>query len=132
VFSPATGDKYMTDKVSADVQGSSCPTGATAASCSATVVVLTPTLRIVKTADVASTVPGGTVRYTIVATNVGQVAYTGISVTDALADVLDDAAYNKDASAMSGGVGVGTVALQGTTLVWTGDLALGAAVTITY
>jgi uncharacterized repeat protein (TIGR01451 family) len=133
VLSPAAGDKYMTDKVSADVPGSTCPTGTTAASCSASVVVLTPALQIVKTADdVTTTVPGGTVRYTIVATNVGQVPYTGITVTDALADVLDDAAYNNDASARTAGVDVGTIGLQGTDLGWTGDLALGAAVTITY
>jgi large repetitive protein len=48
-------------------------------------------------------------------------------VTDSLAGVLGDAAYNSDATASAG-----TVGYASPTLTWTGDLALGEVVTIGY
>ena len=63
--------------------------------CQVTVAVLTPALTIVKTADAATAVPGQNVTYTITITNTGQTPYTGATVTDSLAGVLDDAAYNR-------------------------------------
>ena len=48
-------------------------------------------------------------------------------VTDPLGGVLDDAAYNNDAAATAG-----TVSFASPVLSWTGDLAAGAAATITY
>ena len=65
--------------------------------------------------------------YTITATNTGQTAYTGASFTDPLAGVLDDAAYNGDAAATAG-----SVSFASPDLTWTGDLAVGAAATITF
>ncbi|MFC7645268.1 hypothetical protein ACFQX6_35010 [Streptosporangium lutulentum] len=41
--------------------------------------------------------------------------------------MLDDAAYNADATATTG-----TVGFAGTDLTWTGNLAVGASATITY
>ena len=38
-------------------------------------------------------------QYTVTAANTGQTTDTGVSFTDALAGVLDDAAYNGDAAA---------------------------------
>ena len=42
-------------------------------------------------------VPGGTVDYTVTITDTGQTPYTGITVTDDLTGLLDDATYNGNA-----------------------------------
>ncbi|KJL30109.1 hypothetical protein RS83_01251 [Microbacterium oxydans] len=80
-----------------------------------------------KTADVATTAPGGVVTYTVTLTNTGQFPYTDAvpaSFSDDLSAVLDDATYNGDITA--GG------AVAGDELTWTGALAVGATVTVTY
>ena len=69
-----------------------------------TVTVLIPALTITKTANSAAVAAGCTVSYTIVIDNTGQVPYTAATITDALAGVLDDAAYNDDAAATTGTV----------------------------
>ena len=61
---------------------------------------LVPALTITKTASVSTATPGSTVGYTITVDNTGQTPYTGASVTDSLAGVLDDAAYNNNAAAI--------------------------------
>ena len=132
VNNPDTGDKLLVNTVTSTATGSTCPPGTTAAACRVTVAVLTPALTIVKTASTTSgsnavATPGGVVTYTITVTNTGQTPYTGASFTDSLAGVLDDAAYNSDAAATAG-----TVSYASPTLSWTGNLAVGAAATITY
>ena len=52
---------------------------------------LVPALTITKTASVSTATPGSTVGYTITVDNTGQTPYSGASVTDSLAGVLDDA-----------------------------------------
>ena len=89
--------------------------------------VLVPALTITKTASVATATPGSTVDYTITADNTGQTSYTGASITDSLAGVLDDAAYKNDGSAT-----IGTVSYTSPVLTWTGDLNPGDTATITY
>jgi large repetitive protein len=84
-------------------------------------------LALAKTASVTSAAPGGTVGYTITATNTGLIPLAGATFTDAMADVLDDATYNGDATASTGSV---TFTLPN--LIWTGSLAVGATVTVTY
>ncbi|MEK8104135.1 hypothetical protein NKG94_01545 [Micromonospora sp. M12] len=113
--------------ISSAVPGNNCPTGGTDPACTATTTILIPALTVLKTADRATTVPGGTVGYTITVTNVGETAYTGATVADSLAGLLDDATYNGDASASSGVVSYGAPILT-----WTGDLAIDGSVTITY
>ncbi|MEU8035307.1 putative Ig domain-containing protein [Streptosporangium sp. NPDC049078] len=127
VLNPDPGDKLMVNRAFSDTLGSTCPSGGSVPACTTLVIVLVPALTIVKTANTVTTAPGSTVGYTITATNSGQTDYTGVSVTDPLAGVLDDAAYNNDASATTG-----TVGLAGQTLTWTGDLAVGMTVTIGY
>ena len=132
VNNPDSGDKHIINTVTSTAAGSSCPPGTTAAACRVIVAVLTPALTIVKTATTTSgsnavTTPGGVVTYAITVTNTGQIPYTGASFADSLTDVLDDAAYNGDASATAG-----TVSYASPILSWTGDLAVGAAATITY
>ncbi|MEU0517986.1 putative Ig domain-containing protein [Streptosporangium sp. NPDC006007] len=127
VKNPDPGDQVITTSVSSSAPGGNCPTGSTDPDCTTTVTVLTPGLTVTKSANVNATVPGGTVAYTVTVTNSGQVPYTGATVTDPLAGVLDDATYNADATAT-----VGTAGFAGSDLTWTGDLAVGATATVTY
>ena len=89
--------------------------------------MLTPALTIVKTASAATAVPGQTVTYTVTVTDSGQTPYTGATLTDPLAGVLDDAAYNGDAAATAG-----SVSYAAPNLTWTGNLSPGGSATITY
>ncbi|MEV4525440.1 fibronectin type III domain-containing protein [Streptosporangium sp. NPDC049304] len=127
VLNPDPGDKLMVNRAFSDTLGSTCPSTGSNPACTTLVIVLVPALTLVKTANTVTTTPGSTVGYTITATNIGQTDYTGVTVTDPLAEVLDDAAYNNDASATTG-----TVGFAGQTLTWTGDLAVGMTVTIGY
>ncbi|GAA3200069.1 fibronectin type III domain-containing protein [Actinocorallia longicatena] len=124
---PDPGDKRMRNVVSSTAAGSTCPPGSGALSCSATVIVRTPALTIVKTADRETTRAGETVKFTVTVTNTGQTAYTGARFSDDLTGLLDDAAYGGDAAATSG-----TVSYAEPVVGWTGDLALEASATITY
>jgi len=84
---------------------------------------------IVKTSDPSTgfVTPGDTVTYTITVTNTGTTDLTP-TVTDDLSEVIDDASYNNDAVASDGT----TVAYNEPLLIWSGPLAAGAAVTVTY
>ncbi|MGD0609675.1 MAG: hypothetical protein ABSA53_39660, partial [Streptosporangiaceae bacterium] len=127
---PDTGDKLVINSVSSAAPGSTCPPGSVATACRVTIAVLTPALTITATTTSGSNAtanPGGVVTYTITVTNTGQVPYAGASLTDPLTGALDDAAYNNNATATAG-----TVSYASPTLTWTGDLAPGAAATITY
>lgn len=70
---------------------------------------------------------GDTITYTVGVNQTGAGAVAGATITDDLSKVLDDADYNGDATATAG-----TVSVTGDKLTWTGDLAVGATVTITY
>ena len=65
--------------------------------------------------------------YTVTVINTGQTPYTGARLTDSLSGLLDDAVYNANAVATSGTLGYASPVLS-----WTGDLAVGQPVTITY
>ena len=88
-------------------------------------------LAIQKTSDAdEATRIGDTVHYTVKVTNTGSSDYTAgdpASFQDDLTGVLDDADYNKDASASTG-----TVHYDKPRLSWSGPLAAGASATITY
>jgi uncharacterized repeat protein (TIGR01451 family) len=127
VRSPDPGDKTMANTVDSTAVGSSCSASGRSAACTATVVVLTPALTIAKSADITTGTPGTTLTYTVKLTNSGQIDYTGISAADSLAGVLDDAAYGGDANATAG-----TLSYAAPVLTWTGDVAVGGTVTITY
>ncbi|WP_158602969.1 DUF7927 domain-containing protein [Jiangella rhizosphaerae] len=70
---------------------------------------------------------GDVITYSVLVEQVGPVPVAGATVTDDLSGVSPYAAWNDDASATSG-----EVSLSGETLTWTGDLAVGQTVTITY
>ena len=132
VHNPDTGDKLMSNTVTSGAAGSNCPPGGTAAAaCTATVQDLIPALTITKTANIATTTPGGTVDYTITAADTGQTPYTAATITDDLTGILGDAAYNGDAVAATTGT-AGSVSYTSPGLTWTGNLAVGGSVTITY
>ena len=75
----------------------------------------------------AEVMPGDTIEYTVKVQHDGEGKVDGATVTDDLSKVLDDAEYNGDVTASAGNVSV-----DGSKLTWTGDLAGGAEVTITY
>jgi uncharacterized repeat protein (TIGR01451 family)/fimbrial isopeptide formation D2 family protein len=127
VKNPDTGDKTMTSKVTSTTTGSNCASGSTDTRCANTVTVLVPGLTIALTAASGTATPGSAVSYTVTATNSGQTAYTGTSLAVSLASALDDATYNSDGAATSG-----TVSFTSPNLTWTGNLAVGATVTITF
>src|SRR6202020_2626638 len=125
VNNPDTGSGVMANTVTSTTAGSNCAAGSGNAACTATVTV--SGLTIVKTANVSSIAPGGTVSYTVTVTNSGQTAYTGATFTDPLTSVLGNAVYNANAAATAG-----TVSYSSPNLTWTGNLAVGASATITY
>jgi large repetitive protein len=131
VNNPDTGNKTLSGTLVSTALGNNCPVGGTVPvadpSCTATVAILLPGLTITKTSDTTFVVPGGTAHYVITAHNSGQTSYTGASFTDSLAGVIDDASYNGNAAA-----NLGAVTFAGSTLTWTGDLAVAATATITY
>ncbi len=121
------GGKLLANTVSSSAPGSTCsPSGSTAA-CTANVAILTPALTLTKTADTATTTPGGVVHYTVTVTNTGQTPYAAASFSDSLAACWTTPRTANDAAATSGGV-----SYSAPTLTWTGALAPGATATITY
>jgi large repetitive protein len=126
VADPDNGNRSLSGTVVSASAGSPCPSDNPAAQCTATVTVLVPALSITNSADVSTTTPGGTVAYTVTLSNTGQTPYSASTVTVALAGALDDATYDGDVSATAGAVSV-----SGAVLTWTGNLAVGAVVTIT-
>ena len=81
-----------------------------------------------KSASPSTANAGDTVTYTIVASNSGDTSASGITMTDDLADVLDDAVYNNDAQL----TGPGAVAYNNGVLTWTGNLDIGQTATMTF
>jgi uncharacterized repeat protein (TIGR01451 family)/fimbrial isopeptide formation D2 family protein len=127
VDNPDTGDKHMVSTVVSNDPGSTCPAAGGNPGCTATVTDLIPGLTISKTASAASATPGSAVDYMITVADTGQTSYAGATVTDDLSGVLTAAAYNGDATATAG-----TVSYARPALTWTGSLAPGGTVTVTY
>ena len=100
------------------------------------VTVRTRELSIEKTSDAtAESRIGDTVHYTVKAKNTGTADYTTADpaiVTDSLTGVLDDASYAGDAAATIGSDDAGPVTRNADRLSWSGALAAGETVTITY
>ncbi|WP_230108736.1 DUF11 domain-containing protein [Microbacterium foliorum] len=89
-------------------------------------------LSVQKTSDAtANSRPGDVVTYTVTATNTGAGDYTADNpavVFDDLSGVLDDAEYNADVAASD----PGTLGYQSPLISWSGPLAVGESVDITY
>lgn len=94
-----------------------------------------PGFTFAKTVDPAAGTavdPGDVLTYTLTAVNTGQTVLDPVEITDDLSGVLPHASYNDDAAATIGGLASGAVALDGAKLTWTGALAVGQTVTVTY
>ena len=121
VDDPIEGDFVLRNVVTPSSPGGECIEG------ECTTETPIASYAVQKSADVQDVVLGGTVVYTVTVTNIGQVAYTAdapASFTDDLSAVLDDAAYNGDATEGA--------EVDGDTLVWSGPLAVGEAAVVTY
>ncbi|MGW6444859.1 DUF7927 domain-containing protein [Lentzea sp. NPDC055074] len=114
VDNPVKGDFSLDNVVTTGTPGGKCVECATS----------TPVagLKLVKTSEPESAKPGDEVRYTVTITNTGKTVHSGITVTDDLSGVLDDATW----------VGTSAGTFTSPKLTWTGDLAVGESVTITY
>ena len=124
VNSPDTGNMILAGAVTSSTLGTTCPVGGSDPRCASSVTV--SQLVINNTSDVSSTVPGAVVRFTLTATNVGQTPYQGITMFTTAADVFDDAAPNGDQTAS-----LGTLSVTPSGVTWTGDIPVGATLTIT-
>ena len=95
-----------------------------------------PSLTVAKTSDAtASSKPGDTVHYTVTLTNTGSGAFTAgnpARLVDDLTGVLDDAIYQGDASATVDGNAVGSPTYTEPRISWSGPLAAGKSVVVTY
>ncbi|MFS0712948.1 DUF11 domain-containing protein [Microbacterium sp. 2P01SA-2] len=122
VNDPLSGDKNLVNAVVPSAPGGSCDPDA---ECTTQTPVASYT--VAKAADSETVRPGGVVTYTVTVTNTGEVAYTDeapAAFEDDLAGVLDDAVYNDDAS--------NGATVSGSTLTWSGALAVGQTITVTY
>ncbi len=119
VNTPDTGDKVLENAV--------VPTGPGNEGTPPPNVVPVQSYDVQKTGDKTEVNPGDVVTYTITVKNTGQAPYTAdkpASFTDDLSKVTDDATYNGDAT--NGAV------VDGNTLSWSGELAVGETKTIVY
>lgn len=76
--------------------------------------------------------PGSVVTYTVTGVNTGETVLDPASIIDDLSAVLDAAEFNDDAVALIDGSPAATPVLTEESLSWTGALAVGETVTITY
>ncbi|MCX5532756.1 GEVED domain-containing protein [Streptomyces sp. NBC_00006] len=126
VGSPPEGDKKLTNAVTSDTPGSNCPPDSDDPKCTTTDSVAT--LKIKKSSDNSEPLPGDKVTYTVAVTNESKEAdYPGAKFSDDLTGLLDDAKYNGDAEATAG-----KTSYDKPELAWTGNVAAGATVTLTY
>jgi uncharacterized repeat protein (TIGR01451 family) len=127
VKTPPAGDQQLTNVVTSD---GCVPVNGQTPDCTTTHPIGAYTVS--KTSDPASTSTvreGDKVTYTVHVKQTGPGALTGVIATDDLSKVLDDAAFNNDAVASAG---TATFDATAKTLVWNGDLPVGADITITY
>ncbi len=122
VNSPDTGSQILASTVTSASTGSNCGSGSADPRCTTTVTV--SQLIIDSTANMSTTTPGAVVVYTTTLANTGQTPYTGISVS--FGGTPGEATGNGDQTASSGTLSVGT-----TGAVWTGDIPVGATITLT-
>ena len=126
VKNPDTGPHSLKNTVTG---GSNCtPPTANPAQCETSDPIAD--YKTVKTASESTANPGDKVIYTVAVINTGQVAYTASSpatFSDDLTGDLKDANYNNDAKASAGSVSYAAPALS-----WSGPLAVGQTVNVTY
>ncbi|MFC7481815.1 hypothetical protein ACFQX7_19680 [Luedemannella flava] len=130
VNSPDTGDRRLRNAV-VGPPASNCATVDLPEPCATDVpVVGLHIAKAVRTQHAGSTTaqPGEVVTYQVTITNTGTATYADATVTDDLADVLDDATVTGTATASSGAAP--TIDASG--LSWTGDVTTAEPVVLTY
>lgn len=139
VANPLTGNGSLINAATADPRfpprwpGGVCPDDAAecdAPDSSTDVLTSVRSLAFTKASDATRISVGQMVVYTLTVTNIGAGDYTEAepaTIVDSMAGVLDDAVYNGDATAPAG-----DIVFMGTTLEWTGPLAAGETITVTY
>ncbi|MGN6125325.1 MAG: LPXTG cell wall anchor domain-containing protein, partial [Humibacter sp.] len=130
VRNPDPADHQLDNTVSSPLgSGGNCVAGSSDPDCRSIVPVRSYT--VAKTSPSSGTVyPGDVVSYVVTVTNTGAAAYTDASpasATDDLTKVIDDASYDGNARATGG-----TVNYAAPVLSWSGPIAVGGTVTITY
>jgi fimbrial isopeptide formation D2 family protein/uncharacterized repeat protein (TIGR01451 family) len=94
-----------------------------------------PGFSVSKSADPATGTavdPGSVISYTVTGVNTGETALDPVTIVDDLSGVLDDAAYNDDATATIDCSASTPPSVSEGRLSWTGALAVGQTVTLTY
>jgi len=114
---------------------SPCVTG-TEPGCSVILHPRVPALTLNKTSDPPSgskVIAGQVISYTVTVVNTGNWDFPVINLTDDMSDVLDNTTFVAgSASARVDGNAVDDPVLTGTELTWTGPLAVGQTLVITY
>ena len=119
------GDDLLVDTVLSSTKGNNCSAGTTDTRCTTTVPVARLTIAK-EPGQPSTTTPGSVLALNTTFTNTGQVAYTGITVSSFGANILDDVLPNGDQQASSG-----TLTVNPTAITWTGNIAVGATISIT-
>jgi uncharacterized repeat protein (TIGR01451 family) len=122
VDNPDTGNRSMNNSVVATHDEGGC-----GGVCTTQTLIGIPSYTVSKAVDKVIARPGDFVTYTLTITNTGTAPYTHrhpITITDNLSDVLDDAVY-------TGSINNGAF-ISGTTLNWSGPLAIGASTSVSY
>ncbi|WP_161794270.1 DUF6923 family protein, partial [Demequina sediminicola] len=129
---PATDEDILTNVVTGPAE-SNCALGADPADplCSTTVPVEGLLVTKEVTPEGIVTV-GDEVFFTITVENVGAVTYDPATVTDNLAEMVDDATYQDNAEATINGAPATEPDVTGDVLTWSGTLAQGDVAVITF
>lgn len=134
VLNPIPGDKELINRVTnpPGIGGNCSPTSEDPV---CEVDLGGPSVHVEKTSSRTQGFPGDVIDYAVTITNDGGIDWTRerpAMLEDSLVDVLDDATYNGDVTAMLDGASVGGAEVKGTLLSWSGPLAKGASVVIEY
>ncbi|WP_286219164.1 hypothetical protein [Paraoerskovia sediminicola] len=137
VDDPATGDGVMTNTVVGPPE-STCDPDQTPEDPECTVTVPVRSLDVSKSSDVTEAELGDTVTYTLTVENTGGVDYTELdpaAVFDDLDEVLDDATFvdgSLTTEVTPADPATNDAEFDGDSISWSGPLAAGQTVTITY
>jgi uncharacterized repeat protein (TIGR01451 family) len=129
VNDPDTGDTLMDNVVVTPPGSGNCTEQSTDPKCRTRTSVAA--YRVKKSVSSAKVKPGQVVKYTILVTNAGQVAFTTSHpaiFTDDLSAVLDDATYHGGAASQP----AATITYSAPVLTWTGALPVGGTAVVTY